>query len=34
MTAAHPAGSLQPPLTPRDGPTLNVLGIARISTEH
>ena len=34
MTAAHPAGSLQPPLAPRDGHTLKVLGIARISTEH
>jgi DNA invertase Pin-like site-specific DNA recombinase len=30
----HPAGSLQPPLTARNGHTLNVLGIARISNEH
>jgi DNA invertase Pin-like site-specific DNA recombinase len=34
MSAAHSAGSLQPPLTPRNGHTLKVLGIARISTEH
>jgi DNA invertase Pin-like site-specific DNA recombinase len=34
MTAVPPVGSLQPPLTPRNGATLKVLGIARISTEH
>jgi DNA invertase Pin-like site-specific DNA recombinase len=34
MTASHPAGSLQPPLTARNGHTLKVLGIARISTDH
>jgi DNA invertase Pin-like site-specific DNA recombinase len=34
MTAAYQAGSLQPPLFPRNGQTLKVLGIARISTEH
>src|SRR5262249_27496914 len=34
MTVAHPADSFQPPLTPRNGHTLMVLGIARISTEH
>jgi hypothetical protein len=27
-------GALQPPLVPRNGATLRVLGIARISTEH
>src|SRR5262245_13612860 len=34
MTAAYTAGSLQPPLAPRNGHPLMVLGIARISTEH
>jgi len=29
-----PDWSLLPPLTPRNGATLKVLGIARISTEH
>jgi DNA invertase Pin-like site-specific DNA recombinase len=33
MTPSQP-GSLQPPLTPRIGRILKVLGIARISTEH
>src|SRR5262245_41938850 len=27
-------GTLQPPLTPRNGHTVEVLGIARISTDH
>lgn len=31
-TSVH--GGLQPPLTPRDGQTIQVLGIARISTDH
>jgi DNA invertase Pin-like site-specific DNA recombinase len=34
MSLSSDSGSLQPPLTPRHGRTLRVLGIARISTEN
>jgi hypothetical protein len=34
MALPLPSGSWQPPLTPRNGHTLKVLGVARISTEH
>jgi len=34
MSIPSASGSLQPPLVPRNGHTLKVLGIARISTEH